>query len=211
MMNKRTTMTYAVAAATAVTLLLSGCNGGDKDPTGTPTATGSSTKSASPSGTPSSTNTASPTTSPNASATGSVAIPEGARANTEDGAVAFVRFWFEQVNVAFTSPNPNLIPALSAEGCKSCANLATNPTEFAAKGQRAQPGPFKPLTNVRSLGKDPLGQYRVQFKLSQNNVNILDKSGKIVDTTPAESADRVALVSRKGEQWVMEGLAAPQS
>jgi hypothetical protein len=89
--------------------------------------------------------------------------------------------------------------------------LAENPTEFAAKGQRAQPGPFKPLTNLKSLGRDSEGQYRVGFTLAQNAVSIVDASGKVVDTQKAESAKRVALISREGERWVMEGLAAPRS
>lgn len=206
-MKSRTTMTYALALATAATLALAGCSGREEEPTATPSATSSSTGSPSPTGSTS----PSATGSPSASASAPIDIPAAAQANTEDGAVAFVRFWFEQVNIAFTTANPAVITLLSTSDCKSCSSLAESPAEFAAKQQRAKPSPFKPLTNVKSLGKDPDGQYRVSFTLAQNTVSVLDASGKVVDTQQGGSAKRVALVTRKGEQWVMRGLAAPQA
>ncbi|WP_353950440.1 DUF6318 family protein [Knoellia sp. S7-12] len=137
-------------------------------------------------------------------------IPAAAKVNTEDGAVAFVRFWFEQVNVAFTRPNPDLIPTLSASSCKSCASLAEHPVGFAAKGYRVQPAPFRPLTNVKSLGLSTDGT-RIAFTLSQGDADVVDRSGKVVDTQKADSVERVALVARKGNQWLMAGLASPTS
>ncbi|WP_211254680.1 DUF6318 family protein [Knoellia aerolata] len=199
-------MTYAVSAATVVTLALAGCNGGEEEPSASPTATSPSTPSvAASSASPSVTATPSPST------TASINIPAAARANTDAGAIAFVRFWFDRVNEAFMTPNPSLIPALSSPSCRSCSNLADNPVQYAAKGQRVKPAPFKPLRDVKSLGADSLGQYRVSFTLAQNAVSVVDSSGKVVESQKASSAVRIALLSRKGEQWVMQGLAAPQS
>ncbi|MFW5471090.1 DUF6318 family protein [Knoellia sp. CPCC 206435] len=125
--------------------------------------------------------------------------------------MAFVRFWFDQVNTAFMTPDPKLIPQLSSPTCRSCSNLADNPVQYAAKGHRVTPAPFKPLVDIKSMGADPLGQHRVSFTLSQNAVTVVDSTGVAVEKQKASSAARVALLSRKGDQWLMEGLAAPQS
>lgn len=199
-MKKHTTMTYAVAAALAATLALAGCNGGEKDPTATPTSSTSSTTSASPS------TSATPTATPSASV--SVSIPADARANTAAGAMAFVRFWFEQANVAYTKPDPKLIPALSTSSCKSCTNLAEEPVEFAAKGYHMSPAPSLPLTNVKSLGGAAEGKHRVSFTISQRAAQIVDASGKVIESQEANSVDRIALVSWEGNRWLMDGLAA---
>ena len=47
-------------------------------------------------------------TSPSPSVSASVEVPAAAREKTEKGAEAFVRFFFEQVNQAWTDPDPML-------------------------------------------------------------------------------------------------------
>lgn len=117
-MKSRTTMTYAVALALASTLTLTGCNGGDDEPTKRPTGTSSATGSSSPSGSTSPTSSASPTPSVN------VSIPAAARANTEAGSIEFGKFFIEELDKAYVTTDSSSIEAMSDPGCGGCKAVA---------------------------------------------------------------------------------------
>ena len=201
-MKSRTTMTYAAALATAATLALAGCSGSDKNPTPTATPSSSTTTSPSPSV------STSPTTTPSASA--SIDVPAAAREDTDKGATAFVRYWFEQLNIAYTKPDVTIIPALSTPECKSCAALQESPVEFAKMGQRMASAPVAPLTEVAISPSSPTGQKWVTFTLKQLPVPVLDKSGKETDRQEAKSGRKIASVLWKGGQWKLHGIANEQ-
>ncbi len=89
-----------VAAVAVGLMVVSGCSGGS-DP-------GPSTL---------------PTLSPTPSATVTVApVPPAATALTPQGADAFVRYFFDQMNIAFRTSNASLIDALSTPACITCNN-----------------------------------------------------------------------------------------
>ena len=125
--------------------------------------------------------------------------------------MAFLRFWFEQVNVAYTKPDATIIPALSTAECKSCANLAEEPIEYEAKGYRMAPAPGLPLADMQSLGTSPDGKTRISFTLSQRSVQVVDPAGKVIESQKGNTVKRVALLAWEGDKWLMDGLAAPAS
>ena len=86
-------MPFAAALAVGAAVL-AGCQSNAEPPVGTTPAA-----SVSPSASSSS---SSPTSSPSPS----VEIPAAAREKSEKGAEAFVRYFFDQVNVAWTKPEP---------------------------------------------------------------------------------------------------------
>ncbi|KGN36338.1 DUF6318 family protein [Knoellia subterranea] len=201
-MKSRTTMTYAVALALASTLALAGCNGGEKEPTKSATGTSPATGSASPSGSPSS----SATTSPSAST--AVSIPAAARAHTDEGAIAFVRFFFETVNAAHRAPDTTLLPPLSTNECKSCTSLQATALEYATKGHRAESAPTAPLSALRMRVALPADPVMVEFTLTQNKTSVVDKAGNIVDSQERKQRSQIAVLVWKEGQWFMNGLAA---
>ena len=104
------------AGALFAAVALGGCEadgtpGGTAAPSTSATATGASLSP--------STGSASP------SASASVGIPPAAREKSEAGAEDFTRFFVAQSAVAWTTPDPALITALSDPSCESCASLAT--------------------------------------------------------------------------------------
>lgn len=198
-MRSRLTMTYAVAVATAAMFAVAGCNGGGDDPTAsaTPTATTSSTSSASPS--------ASTSLTPSPSA--SMEVPVAARANTDDGAIAFVRFYFEQVNLAYTKPDTSLLPGLATKACTSCTGLQDGVAEIAAKEQRMKSDLVAPISAATIATEAPRGQTWVRFKLTQLTVPVIDKSGKELEGQKASSVGKIVSVIREGDQWRVHGIA----
>lgn len=199
-MNKRKTMTYAVAAGVATTLALAGCNGGDEDPTATPTPTSSTSSSATPSG----------SATPTASASASVDIPAEARANTDAGAMAFVRFYFNEVNSAYRAPaegTADRITQISTNDCKSCIAGANDVRSLGKAGQRLASPAFAPLTGV-SAQKVTDTQFRVTFTMTQTDAQVLDANGAVVDNQVAKSQGQIASVVWRDGSWRMDGLAA---
>jgi hypothetical protein len=87
-----------------VAALVAGCSGGSggsgNKPSSLPTLTGPP-----------------PSASP-------AAVPEAAKAKTALGADAFVRFYFEQLNVAFSTSDSSIIRRYSDPACQTCNNYA---------------------------------------------------------------------------------------
>src|SRR5918993_149978 len=117
-------MPWAVGAL-LVTLLLSGCQA-EETPSAGPSPSASS---GSPSASPAS-------TSPSPSASPSSEIPAAAREKSETGAEAFTRFFFDQVNVAWTEPRPGLIGSLSDPDCQFCAKTEDRAAELERAEER---------------------------------------------------------------------------
>lgn len=66
--------------------------------------------------------TATATASASATAT-SGGVPASATPATTEGAAAFVRYFFAQLEQAYAERNPALIEAVSTADCKTCTNL----------------------------------------------------------------------------------------
>ncbi|WP_409483331.1 DUF6318 family protein [Arsenicicoccus dermatophilus] len=120
-----------------LTLAVAGCSA---SPVAAPTATRElppPLRSGAPSA-PASTVPPAPTSTAPASAASpargdaTAGIPAAARAHTPEGAEAFVRYFVDQINVAWTTPRTGLISSLSLSTCKSCANLEKSAADMAA-------------------------------------------------------------------------------
>ena len=170
---------------------LSGCTSDKKGPTTSPP---SSTSSVSPSA------SASESASPAASSSPSVSIPAEARQNTPEGAVAFVKFYFDQANKAYMTPDATLLPPLGEPGCKSCASLQANAVEYVSLGHRfANPG--VELQEVTAVDGGEPGQQMVVFKMHQLAANVVDANNAVVSTEVDKMFDRKALVAWQGFRW----------
>ncbi|MCH8613297.1 DUF6318 family protein [Arsenicicoccus dermatophilus] len=124
-------------AAPLLTLAVAGCSA---TPVAAPTATrelppplSSGTTVPAPPSTPAQpTSTAPASAAPPIRGDATAGIPAAARAHTPEGAEAFVRYFIDQVNVAWTTPRTGLIASLSLPTCKSCTNLEKGAADMAA-------------------------------------------------------------------------------
>jgi hypothetical protein len=135
-----------------------------------------------------------------------VEIPAAARVKSEKGAEAFVRYFFDQVNLAWTTPDPDLIEANSESDCKSCRSLRDTAKELQAKKQRYA---AKPVTvrSVKTVGGAPPGQQFVEADLLQHRVDVVDAAGKVVSTDKRATLLRTVALIWEGGRWLVYGVA----
>ncbi|CAN7248869.1 DUF6318 family protein [Knoellia sp. LjRoot47] len=196
------TMTYAVALAAAAALTLAGCNGGDKDPTSTPTPSASPSVTTPPAST-------SPSSSPSATATpnpsASVVVPAAARAHTEAGAIAFATFFITEADRAFVTVDSGVVQALSAASCENCKVSVDAVAELKAAQER-QVRPSLKIKATNPLPGATADQREVQVQTQDQAVDIVDRSGKVVDTTEAGQSVYRTRLAWVGSGWTMAEL-----
>ena len=176
-------MKKTVVALLAASILLAAC-GGDSKPGGS----SSSTTASSPT-----TGSASPTTAdPN--------IPAAARAHTPAGAEAFVRYFYIQINTAWTKPSAGLISALSSPGCKSCAELEATAAELVQKKQHYDGAPVT-IVSVGGLGEESPGHPDVLVEFIQEHRDVIDASGHVALTDERKQGKFVATLGWSSRGW----------
>ena len=133
-------------------------------------------------------------------------IPAAARVKSEKGAEAFVRYFFEQVNLAWTKADPELIDVNSESDCKSCASLSDTARELQQKKHRYA---AKPVTvrSLKSMAGAPPGQQFVQANLLQHRVNIVDAAGGVVSTDKRATLLRTVALIWEGGRWLIYDIA----
>jgi hypothetical protein len=113
------------------------------------------------------------------------------------------------MNLAYTKPDPTLIPALSTDDCESCAALQEDPVSYLKLGQHMDNAPTLPPTNLAVMEGASPGMRFIKLDVKQAKANVLDSNGKVVDSQVAKTLHRVAIVSWEGKQWKLSGLANP--
>lgn len=184
--------TLVLAGAVA----LGGCSGEEAPDPSPSVSSGSSTASASPS--------ASVTPSPTVTESGP-AIPAAAREQTEAGAEAFVRFFFDELNTAWTEPQAGLIESLSDPTCEFCTNTEATATRLVADRHRYSTKPVE-VTAVDQFVGAPTGQQYVAVTLVQRRSDVVDADGAVVRTDVRKVLDRYVAVVWAGDGWRLLGV-----
>ncbi len=141
----------AVLAAVALcgAVAVAGCDGDpDLAPSTSPSSPTTTTSSASPA----------PTTSP--TATPASSIPAAARKQTPEGAKAFVEYFMEQVNLAWTTPSTGLIADNSTSDCKFCNTAEATARWLVEHDQHYAAAPVT-VGRLEAISGAPKGQYYV--------------------------------------------------
>lgn len=190
-----------VARTTAVVLLgvaLAGCTGNAEGagPTKIVTPTpipASNTPTASGGSTPTS-----PSTAP--------ALPEAAKANTAAGAEAFVRFYIDQVNAAWTIPDPTKLRALSTGTCQTCARFQHAAETLRADGQHYD-GPAVVIKGIVQVPESRPARPVLQVAFQQQARKVLKRDGTVARTVEAQAMlNNFSLVRSQTSGWLIDGI-----
>lgn len=194
----------ALVLLAGAVLVAGGCTPG---PEPTPTVTASSSG---PSSSPSASSTGSVTSAPSASSYPSTpptdpGIPAAARANTIDGAEAFVRYYVQQVNKAARDSDPGLIDILtgpSCPGCKAVRDLIANHRDAGTRVLGDMWQVDQTITQTFD-GKTAA----VIVTITQRHLNIVDSQGLPVDSIVANHGDRLMTLTYS-THWQVDRLQA---
>jgi len=170
--------------------------------TGGSTGSGAPTSSTAPTASTGATTAATTATSPTSTRTLTIAdIPPAARPYTPLGAQAYVEFFFTRYNQANRQADPTLLDGLYAPSCPACAQYYKTISNHKAANARADSDETvsvsAPITNT--FGKS---RATVALEVRQNAVRFADPNGRVLSTSPTQSAE--VLVSLEySSRWVV--------
>ena len=176
-------------AILAASILLAAC-GGSAKPDASSTSTSPSTSTSAP--TVSVSSTTAPTIDPN--------IPAAARAHTPAGAEAFVRYFYSQLNIAWSKPQAGLISGLSVKTCKTCANFEQEAQKSVSKSERVI-GQSIILANVSTSDATNPAKMTILAIGQQPKTVVVDALGKTVETVQLERVRTLVTVQWGANGW----------
>jgi hypothetical protein len=129
-----------------------------------------------------------------------VDVPVAARQHSEAGAEAFVRFYIDQLNIAWTTPRVGLLRGLSDPGCKSCSAFEGTASRLLAAGHHYAVAPVT-VTSVSAYGGAPAQEQLLRATGTQNRADVVDQAGRTVSTDPLEPMKWDVLLAWEGARW----------
>lgn len=149
----------------------------------------------------------SPSPSPSASPSPSVTesgpqIPSAAREKTDAGAVAFVKYFFDQLQVAWTEPRTGVISALSESDCQFCKTTEQTAAYLVTNKQRYKSDPVD-VADLEVFGGAPDGQQFLSVTMLQRKASIVSADGAVVRTDAAKKLPRYVTLRWVDGSWSM--------
>ena len=186
-------MPYAAGLATA--LLLSGCGGSDP-----PTVPATAPQVAQSDSRTVASGSAAPTSAKTTPEDPVLArIPKAARPNTQAGAEAFAKFYYEQVAKAWMKPDPTLLDGLSTETCKTCDAFRATADDLQTHGERYASTPLT-IKGTTVYAFIP-GKKHIAVHLTANGAKIVDEAGVTVENVASEGPQTFVLSLKYDGHW----------
>ncbi len=157
---------------------------------GVPSASGSLTSTSTTAATRTGTTASTTTTAMEATSRGTtdLNVPAAARVNTDAGAEAFVKYYVEQLNRAWTVPDPDALVPLSLPSCKTCASFTESAIKF-RKLNRHYVGVPIAISRVTLNSRADAEHVFVGIIGVQANPRVVDSKGSTVETGETVSVD----------------------
>jgi hypothetical protein len=182
-------------ALLAASMVLAACGGGAKpDPSSSRTT-----------GSPPTTTATAPTTSASPTATADPNIPAAARAHTPAGAEAFVRYFIERLNVAWTVPRAGILSPLCQSSAIACTAFEKTATRLAGAGHHYDGNPLT-IGFIGDLGGPAANKIDVLANVVQEPRREVDAAGKtyVTDTRKNLRFDFELLFT--GQAWSVSSI-----
>jgi hypothetical protein len=171
-------MGLRAVAVVALTAALAGCSSDPAPPSTLPTL------SANPS--------AAPTVSP---------LPSAVSAPTPEGAGAFARFWYSEIEAAFATKDPERVRALSAPGCAACDQFIRSVTRLRDRNERVDNYRIEVIAAETPALTDA-SRAEVTVVYNTDGATRYDAEGAVIRQDPARDlVEQTLVLTRSGSTW----------
>jgi hypothetical protein len=134
--------------------------------------------------------------------------PTGINAPTPEGAGAFARYFYAQVELAYERKDPELVSRLSAPGCETCDAFVETLVDVRQMGHRYEGVEYE-IRFAEAPGFEG-DEARVTVIYDGPAVVRYDAGGAVIDTEPAvESFEEEVSLVRSGDSWLVQEVARP--
>lgn len=174
-----------------------GCTNSPAGPVSTTSATASGVTI-----TPAPPTSAPRTTSATASAVYPADVPAEARVNSPAGAMAFARYFFAQVNKAYTTPQAGLIAPLSTPNCKSCAAYEKHAADYVGRSLRYDRPAIAVQEITVSPDTEPGATLLLDVVVEQQAARLIDAGSRVAESFEHARGIVVLHVVRSNETWL---------
>src|SRR6478735_368685 len=196
----------AAALLTAAVLTGTACTSGQASPGATPSSGSPATSSsASPTPTPTPTLTASYKPADASGRAQNVPIPvlpEAAKAETKEGAIAFAKHWFSLLSYAYETGDLEPLNLVTLNSCESCAKAKAVITAWNTDGKWLIGGILSTPSVSTEFVRDPDAHYQVAVQAHQTPLTYVRKDGSIArsDAQPDDTGN-LLFVSFADGKW----------
>lgn len=177
-------------------LLLAGCNGSD-DPSPSTTSSSSSTTATS------STTSTTSTTAPTAEAPVKPEFPAEAEENTQAGAEAFVRYYWDAVNYAWTAPDDKILIDLAAADCEACDAIADTAANYVEGEERYSSNPLR--VDLVQWSTEVSGRVHVSTNITQLASTLVSADGTVIREIAEDKGSRPFVITWN-QKWTVEEI-----
>lgn len=190
------------ATLLAGAVALSACDGGS-DPTVStaPTLASTTAPTTSTSSAPPTTATAPPSYVPIAPT-----YPSVSKKRTRAGAEAFVRYYFDAVNYAWTKPDASILAGLGEDTCNSCKTLAETAKEMSERSERYTSQTARVENIEYALGDS--SSMRFVVDIHQLKSERVSSSGKVLESDKEKELKRIVGVKWGVDRWRISLIGA---
>jgi hypothetical protein len=129
-----------------------------------------------------------------------------ARQHSEAGAEAFVRFYIDQLNLAWTTPRAGVLVPLSDPGCKSCAAFESTARGLVVAGHHYAVPPVT-VASVNAYGGARADRQLLRLIGRQNEATVVDAVGRVTGKDNQKAMKLDVLLQWEGQSWVVLDMA----
>ncbi|WP_197497168.1 DUF6318 family protein [Arthrobacter sp. B6] len=186
--------------------------GSDPNSGGTPSPSVSKTESATPSATP----TPSPTAVYRpADASGPAqnvpipVLPDVAKTETKEGALAFGSFFFSVLSYAYETGDLTLLENVAPKTCAPCQKSSEAIRAWHSEGRWLAGGKLTTPTVETTFSKDNEAKYKVAVQVHQEPLSYFRADGTLARTDPqAADSGNLLVVSFQNNSWVLHEVGS---
>jgi len=117
-----------------------------------------------------------------------------------------MRFFVDQLNKSYMTPDDTLIPPLGEPDCRSCAAFQKHAQEYVSLKHRFS-SPALELVSVQPAPGAPDGKQFLSVKVHQLPASVIDAAGTVMSTESDSTFDGRALLTWQGGKWLIYDLA----